>query len=57
VRVHVYAPDVAVVTGLYTARLRAPGGAGPAESYRWTDIRLRRKGDWQCVATQEARFK
>lgn len=57
VQVHVYARDAAVVTGLYTATLRDPGGAEPSQRYRWTDTWLLRKGSWQCVATHETRVK
>ena len=59
VQVHVYSREAAVVTGLYTAKLRAPAPAGaePAQRYRWTDMWLLRKGSWQCVATHETRVK
>jgi ketosteroid isomerase-like protein len=57
VRVHVFSADTAVVTGLYGATLRKPAGADPVERYRWTDTWLKRKGSWQCVATQETRVK
>jgi uncharacterized protein (TIGR02246 family) len=57
VRVHVFSPDAAVVTGLYTATRRKPGATGPVERYRWTDTWLRRNGSWQCVATQETQVK
>ena len=52
-RVRVCGPDVAVVTGLYTARLREPRGKDPTERYRYTDTWVRRGGTWQCVATQD----
>jgi hypothetical protein len=54
-RVHVYGPEVAVVTGLYTARLREAKGSEPTERYRYTDTWVRREDAWQCVATQETR--
>ena len=57
VQVHVYSREAAVVTGLYTAKLRAPPGAEPSQQYRWTDTWLLRKGSWQCVATHETRVK
>jgi ketosteroid isomerase-like protein len=55
VKVHVFAPNVAVATGFYAATLRKPEGAEPPGRYRWTDTWVLRKGVWQCVATQEAR--
>jgi len=57
VQVHVFSPDAAVVTGLYSATLRKPGSAGPVERYRWTDTWLRRSGSWQCVATHETQVR
>ena len=56
VRVRVYTPTVAVVTGLYAATLSKPESAEPPGKYRWTDTWLWRKGAWQCVATQETRI-
>lgn len=53
-RVRVFARDVAVVTGLYTATLRARQGPGAVARYRYTDTWLRRQGSWQCVATHES---
>lgn len=52
VAVHVYASDVAVVTGAYTATLREPKGAFPGR-YRYTDTWLKRGGVWRCIATHE----
>jgi ketosteroid isomerase-like protein len=52
VEVHVHAPDVAVVTGSYTATLREPKGAAPAR-FRYTDTWLKRGGVWRCIATHE----
>lgn len=54
-RVTVFTPDVAVATGLYTARPRGRDGPGEPRRYRYTDTWLRRKGTWQCVATHENR--
>jgi hypothetical protein len=54
-RVHVFTKEAAVVTGLYTARLREPKGSEPTERYRYTDTWVLRSGTWQCVATQETR--
>jgi ketosteroid isomerase-like protein len=54
-RVHVYGPEIAVVTGLYTARLREAKGSEPTERYRYTDTWVRRGDTWLCVATQETR--
>ena len=53
VKVHVYAPALAVATGLYEARLRRPEGQEPTGRYRFTDVWVLRAGAWQCVATQE----
>lgn len=52
-RVRVFAPDVAVATGLYTA-MRKKGPAAVTR-YRYTDTWLLRQGAWQCVATHENR--
>jgi ketosteroid isomerase-like protein len=54
-KVRVYTPDVAVVTGLYTAQVRRPEGKEPSGRYRFTDVWALRAGAWQCVATQETR--
>ncbi len=51
-RVRVHTPELAVVTGLYTATLRGKQGV---TRYRYTDTWLRRGGGWQCVATHENR--
>jgi ketosteroid isomerase-like protein len=53
-RVRVFARDVAVVTGLYTATLRGKAVPAAVARYRYTDTWLRRKGAWQCVATHES---
>ena len=53
VKAHVYTPELAVVTGPYTARLRHPEGKEPSGRYRFTDVWVLRGGAWQCVATQE----
>ena len=53
VKVHVYAPALAVVTGLYQAKLRHPEGKEPSGRYRFTDVWVLRAGAWLCVATQE----
>lgn len=50
VEVHVYANDVAVVTGLYVATLK---DGGPPGRYRYTDTWLKRGGVWRCIATHE----
>ena len=54
-KVRVFAPDVAVATGLYTATRRGGDGPGAITRYRFTDTWLRRKRSWQCVATHENR--
>ncbi len=53
-RVRVFARDVAVATGLYTATLRGKQGPAAVGRYRYTDTWLRREGSWQCVATHES---
>jgi ketosteroid isomerase-like protein len=52
--VRVFARDVAVVTGLYTATRRGKPGPAAVTRYRYTDTWLRRDGSWQCVATHES---
>jgi hypothetical protein len=49
--VHVFGPDVAVVTGRYAPTLKHPGVV-PGR-FRYTDTWVRRGGRWQCVATHE----
>ncbi len=56
VKIRVFAPNVAVATGFYTATRRKPEGVEPPGRYRWTDTWALRKGVWQCVATQETRI-
>lgn len=53
-KVRVFARDVAVVTGLYTATLRGKQGPAAVSRYRYTDTWLHRAGSWQCVATHES---
>ena len=53
VKAHVYTPELAAVTGLYTAQLRHPEGKEASGRYRFTDVWVLRAGAWQCVATQE----
>jgi uncharacterized protein (TIGR02246 family) len=55
-QVRVFAADVAVATGLYTATRREKGGPGAQTRYRYTDTWVRRNGSWQCVATHENRL-
>jgi uncharacterized protein DUF4440 len=52
-KVRVFTRELAVVTGLYTARLRHPEGKEPSGRFRYTDVWVMRAGAWQCVATQE----
>lgn len=54
-KARVYTRDLAVVTGLYAAQLRHPGGKEPSGRYRFTDVWVLRDGAWRCVATQETR--
>ena len=52
-KVRVFSPELAVVTGLYTATFRHPAGKEASGRYRYTDVWMLRAGAWQCVATQE----
>lgn len=56
-RVRVFARDVAVATGLYTAMRRNKKGPDAVTRYRYTDTWLLRQGSWQCVATHENRVE
>lgn len=52
-QVRVFTRAVAVVTGVYTVKLRVPAPGAPLR-YRYTDTWLRRGASWQCVATHES---
>jgi ketosteroid isomerase-like protein len=52
-QVRVFSPELAAVTGLYTATFRHPVGKESSGRYRYTDVWILRAGAWQCVATQE----
>ena len=49
--VHVFGPDVAVVSG--TSREKGKGKDGKAfnRAFRWVDTWMQRNGKWQCVAS------
>jgi ketosteroid isomerase-like protein len=56
-QVRVFAREVAVATGLYTATPRGNQGPDAVERYRYTDTWVLRLGSWQCVATHENRVE
>jgi ketosteroid isomerase-like protein len=51
-KVHIYGPDIAVVTGGYTEIGSDQHGKPFTRYSRWTDTYVKRKGLWQCVASQ-----
>jgi ketosteroid isomerase-like protein len=56
VKVHVYADNVAVVTGMNTTA-GSKEGAEWAHQDRFTATWVRRNGTWKCVAAQWNRIK
>lgn len=52
--VHVYGPDIAVVTGSARARGTTPAGQAFDRTYHYTDTWVQRNGMWQCVASQDS---
>ena len=56
VRVHVYADNVAVVTGMDTT-VGSKDGVGWTHQDRFTTTWVKRNGVWQCVAAQWNRIK
>lgn len=48
--VHVYGPNVAVVTGIVRETGKTPSGKAFSQSFRFTDTWMERNGRWQCVA-------
>jgi hypothetical protein len=56
-KVHIYADNVAVVTGIDTTRGMDQNGNEWEHQDRFTDTWVKRKGIWQCVAAQVIRIK
>jgi ketosteroid isomerase-like protein len=50
--VHIYGPNVAVVTGVARETGKTPAGQAFSYAYRFTDTWVERDGRWQCVAAQ-----
>jgi ketosteroid isomerase-like protein len=48
--VRVFAPNVAVVTGIAKETGKTKAGKAFSHSYRFTDTWVERGGQWQCVA-------
>jgi ketosteroid isomerase-like protein len=48
--VRVYAPNVAVVTGIAKETGKTKAGKAFSNAYRFTDTWVERNGEWQCVA-------
>ena len=56
-KVHIYADNVAVVTGMDTTEGRDKDGKEFVHQDRFTDTYVKRNGVWQCVASQVTRIK
>lgn len=52
--VHVYGPNVAVVTGSVRSKGTTKGGQPFDRTYRYTDTWVLRSDQWQCVASQDS---
>jgi ketosteroid isomerase-like protein len=48
--VKIYAPNVAVVTGIAKETGKTKAGKTFSNAYRFTDTWVERNGEWQCVA-------
>lgn len=48
--VRIFAPNVAVVTGIAKESGKTKAGKPFSNSYRFTDTWVERNGEWQCVA-------
>jgi ketosteroid isomerase-like protein len=48
--VRMFAPNVAVVTGIAKETGKTKAGKAFSHSYRFTDTWVERNGEWQCVA-------
>ena len=57
IQVHVYAVNVAVVTGIDNTRGKDQAGNRFTHQDRFTDTYVKRNGVWQCVAAQNVRIK
>jgi len=55
--VRIYAPNVAVVTGIAKESGKTKGGKTFSNSYRFTDTWVERNGEWQCVAAHAMSLK
>lgn len=49
--VHVFGPDVAVVSGTSKEKGKGKDGKAFNRSFRWIDTWMLRNGKWQCVAS------
>jgi len=49
-KVRMFAPNVAVVTGIAKESGKTKAGKTFSNSYRFTDTWVERNGEWQCVA-------
>ena len=56
-QVHIYADNVAVVTGIDTTGGTDKDGTDWTHQDRFTDTWVKRNGVWQCVAAQVTRIK
>jgi ketosteroid isomerase-like protein len=56
-KVHIYADNVAVVTGIDTTTGTDKEGKAWAHQDRFTDTWVKRSGVWQCVAAHVTRIK
>ena len=56
-KVHIYADNVAVVTGIDNTEGRDKNGQQFRHRDRFTDTYVKRKGIWQCVAAQVTRIE
>ena len=48
--VHIFGPNIAVVTGVARETGKTPAGKAFSQAYRFTDTWIERNGRWQCVA-------
>ena len=55
--VHIYADNVAVVTGIDNTKGKDPDGKEFDHQDLFTDTYVKRKGLWQCVASHTTRIK
>jgi ketosteroid isomerase-like protein len=52
--VHLYGPNIAVVTGSVRSKGKNKNGQSFDRAYRYTDTWVERDGKWQCVASQDS---